>query len=106
MKLSKIITIADKAYPVGKVQEAFKALEKWNRESKDLSEGQSIELPLVGDGLAEFITRELTDTYDASVSSLAQIQEAHRVMSRAHRELYDVDRAFLNWSPLPKRRKK
>lgn len=93
MKLEKIIAIADKVYPDGLVKQAYKEQQM----KKDAS---------VGDGLAEFIARELADTYDSKASSLDQIQEAHRVMSRARTELGDVAMAFSDWTPLPKRRRK
>ena len=76
MKLSTIINIADKAYPDGLVKQAFE-------------EGDH-----VGDGLAEFIARELRETYDEKASSLEQLEEACRVMHNARRELVDVAEAL------------
>jgi len=81
VKLEKIIAIADKVYPDGLVKQAYKEQQM----KKDAS---------VGDGLAEFIARELADTYDEKASSLEQVQEAHRVMSRATTEIGDVTRTF------------
>ena len=83
MKLEKIIAIADKVYPSGLVKQAF--------ESKG---GCSGGYSHVGDGLAEFIARELTDTYDEKATSLEQLWEANRVMARAHCEIGAVDMAF------------
>jgi hypothetical protein len=76
MKLSTIISIANMAYPDGLVEQAFQ-------------EGDH-----VGDGLAEFIVRELRDTYDPKASSLDQLEEAARVMESALKELTDVKEAF------------
>jgi hypothetical protein len=76
MKLSTIINIANKAYPDGLVKQAFE------------------EDTHVGDGLAEFIARELRDTYDETASSLDQLKEATRVMHSAQWELVDVAEAF------------
>jgi hypothetical protein len=82
MKLSKIIAIADKVYPEGLVGMAFK--------TKAFSSKKS-----VGDGLAEFIARELEDTYDPKASKEDQLEEAKRVMENAWKELNDVYNAFL-----------
>ena len=71
MELKNIIGIADMAYPDGLIKLAF-------------------ENERVGDGLAEFIVRELKDTYDEKASSLEQLQEAARVMESARRELTTV----------------
>jgi hypothetical protein len=76
MKLERIISIANRVYPDGLVKQAFTTKKP------------------VGDGLAEFIARELADTYDEKASSLEQLEEACRVMSRAYTELGDVTRAF------------
>jgi len=94
MKLSTIINIADKAYPDGLVGQAFKkgtALSKRHGSSAiDYLSG----VPGVGDGLAEFIARELRDTYDPKAPSLEQLEEAARVMHNARRELVDVAEAL------------
>jgi hypothetical protein len=75
MKLSTIISIANMAYPDGLVEQAFQG-------------------DHVGDGLAEFIVRELRDTYDPKASSLDQLEEAARVMESALKELTDVKEAL------------
>lgn len=73
MKLEKIIAIVDNAYPDGMIQQAFDAFNRYQ------------ELPgedRVGDGLAEFIVRELADTYDPKAPKKDQLAEAVRVMSK------------------------
>lgn len=85
MKFENIIKIADAAYPDGLIQQAFDA-------NKD--RGVEDELVSVGDGLAEWIARELADTYDSKASSLEQLKEARRVMFRGHTELGGVFHAF------------
>ena len=107
MKLSTIINIADKVYPDGLVKQAF---EEYSDNIRPRS---------VGDGLAEFIARELADTYDPKATSLDQIGEACRVMSRAHTEIGDVSMALSDYesklihqlrakatTPRPKRKSK
>ena len=79
--LKQIINIANKVYPDGLVKQAHT--------SKDICGYAHI-----GDGLAEFIARELADTFDPEASSLEQMKEAHRVMSRAYTELGDIVMAF------------
>ena len=85
MKLEEIIAIADKAYPDGMVQQAFEA---YNRHQ------ETIEDDRVGDGLAEFIVRELTDTYDGGASKKKQLAEAVRCIDRATEELQAVSKAL------------
>jgi hypothetical protein len=72
MKLEKLIEIASSAYPDGLVQQAFKSKKG------------------VGDGLAEFIARELADTFDPKASDLDQMREAHRCMSSAMDQIASV----------------
>jgi hypothetical protein len=88
MKLEKIIKITDAAYPDGLIQQAFDA-------NKD--RGAEDELISVGDGLAEFIAREITETYDPRASSLEQIKEARRVMDNARTELGNVCQALSDY---------
>lgn len=76
MKLEGIITLADSAYPEGLIKRAFETKKP------------------VGDGLAEFIARELTDTYDTKASGKEQLDEAIRVMERACSELRAVKTMF------------
>ena len=73
MKLRKIIEIADQAYADdGLVLEAFE------------NDG------VVGDTLAEFVAREIKETYDPTASREGQLDEAYRVMSVAHEQLENV----------------
>jgi len=44
----------------------------------------------VGDGLAEFLVRELEDTYDEKATSPTQLEEARRAVSVAVTQLNDV----------------
>lgn len=83
MKLSKIIAIADAAYPDGLVKQAYLQLTKSPKEPTN-----------VGDTLAEFITRELKDTYDETATDDVQLEEASRIMGAALRELGGVQSAF------------
>ena len=47
-----------------------------------------------GDTLARFIGTELRDTFDAHASRAEQIEEAHRVLNNAIRDLENVVRAL------------
>jgi hypothetical protein len=76
MKLKNLIKIIDKAYPDGMVGQAF---------GKD---GTEITSP--GDTLAEFIAREVTETFDPEAKTTDQLAEALRVMNSAHREVGEV----------------
>jgi hypothetical protein len=78
MELKEIIEIASSVYPEGLVIQAYEA------------NGN------VGDGLAEFIVRELKDTYDSQASDMEQLEEAERVMKNAQKELENVVSAFFN----------
>lgn len=71
MKLKELIAIADSAYPDGLVGLA--------------AHGEPI-----GDGLAEFVARELRDTFDESITDSEQLGEAARVLGAAIRELGGV----------------
>lgn len=73
--LKDIIQIADRVYPDGLV-------------------GQAAKRKKVGDGLAEFIYRELKETFDPKASALDQVNEAKRVMETAVRETSAVAQAF------------
>jgi hypothetical protein len=74
--LEDIIQIADRIYPDGLVGQAFKTGD------------------CVGDTLAEFIVRELKDTFDPKATALDQVNEAQRVIARASTQLGDVARSF------------
>jgi len=71
MTLKELVKIASEAYPDDLVQQYHD------------SEGG-------GDTLAEFIARELSDTFDEKASDAEQLEEALRAMSTAHRELGNV----------------
>jgi hypothetical protein len=86
MTLLKIIKIANKAYPDGLILQAYKQMEY------DL--GMGPDTGKVGDGLAEFIVREITETYDPKAGTRAQLREAHRVIETATRELESIGRAI------------
>lgn len=75
MKLDDIINIANKAYPDDLVAQAT--------EEED-----------VGDGLAQFINRELTETYDPDADTTEQLIEAVRCMTVAQKELITVVEAL------------
>jgi hypothetical protein len=90
MKIEKIIKIADAAYPDGMVQQAFDA---------NKNRGVEDELVTVGDGLAEFIARELVDTYDPKASSDEQLTEAARCMTSARNEMDEIVMAFYKHKP-------
>ena len=77
MKLKELMAIADEAYPDGLVWRYYKQPRKNH-----------------GDTLAQFIVRELKDTYDAGATDAAQLAEATRVMISASREIWNVIRAF------------
>lgn len=75
MTLEKLIAIADEAYPDGLVGAAAEDME-------------------VGDTLAEFIVRELRDSFDPKLTSADQLAEAVRVMNTATQELESVEAAL------------
>lgn len=72
MIFDEILAIADAAYPDGLVGAVSEGME-------------------VGDTLAEFIFRELQDTYDPEASDEQQLAEAVRVMTTARQELEAVE---------------
>ena len=80
MTLENIIQIANETYPDGLIEQAH------------LQDGT----PGVGDGLAEFIARELADTFDSNASELDQLMEAHKCMDVACKELLAVVSSFNN----------
>lgn len=75
MTFEEILAVADAAYPDGLVAAVAEDME-------------------VGDTLAEFIFRELQDTYDTDASDEQQLAEAVRVMTSAREELEAVEEAF------------
>ena len=82
LTLDEIIQIANEVYPDGLIGQAYNQI----RHSK--------KRPNVGDGLAEFIVRELKETFDPKAPRLNQLTEAARVMSTARSELETVEAAF------------
>jgi len=77
MKLVDILNIANEGYPDG-----FLAV--YYHPSTGKSKRGS------GDTLAQFIVREIQDTYDPDASDMQQLAEARRVMSNARREVESV----------------
>jgi hypothetical protein len=82
MKIAELIQIANEAYPDSKIEENFNP--KTGKATRNTH----------GDGLANFIVRELCDTFSPKASQLDQLTEASRVMSMACGELESVKRAF------------
>jgi len=76
MKLKSLIKIVSKNYPDKLVENAFET-------------GKP-----VGDGLAEFIAREIEDTFEPGATSREQIAEANRAMTYALEELQSVVNAL------------
>ena len=79
MKLNKLIREAASAYPDQLV------LEYW-----DMKKGCTKSNHDAGDTLAQFIARELQDTFYAEGTDSQQYLEAARAMSRAAKELMEV----------------
>jgi len=82
LKLADIIAIASHGYPDGLIALNFNP--KTGHATTSLH----------GDGLANFIVRELCETFDAEAPRRDQINEAVRVISTAARELESVLCAF------------
>ena len=80
MRLDDIIKAADKAYPDGLVGKAYREI-KAKKDSAVLT---------VGDTLAEFIAREITETYDPKAGTDRQLEEAAHVMETALSEVQNV----------------
>ena len=81
MKLNKLLEIVHRAYPDEMTRECWDS-----RSQRARSES--------GDTLAEFIVREIADTYDAEATDEAQLDEALRVTRRACTELTGVIEAL------------
>jgi hypothetical protein len=78
--------VANKAYPDNLVSQNFNATTMHATTNTH------------GDGLANFIVRELCDTFEPSNSAEEQLKEACRVMSIAARELLKIEqRLKLCW---------
>lgn len=79
MTLNQLICSAASVYP-----EAF-VLEYWDKESSEPRENR-----MGGDTLAEFIAREIYDTYDVNASDTEQIASAVKAMQTAADDLQKV----------------
>jgi len=79
MKLNQLICKAASVYPDGFV------LEYW-----DMGKECPRENPEGGDTLAQFIARELADTYDSKADDRMQVETAVRAMESAAENIKDV----------------
>lgn len=79
LSLMDIIKFANEAYPDNKILEAHKQ-----------------KFPNVGDGLAEFIARELRETFESGKSRQEQLEKVLRAMTTARRELEAVEQHLYN----------
>ena len=77
MTLSELLEIVHRAYPSEDTRRC------WDAKKQKVRTG-------AGDTLAEFIVREIAETYDAEASDEAQLDEALRVMRRACTEVIGV----------------
>ena len=82
MLRSRLVKIADNAYPDGMIAQVFETIHAERSPDE------------CGDSLATFIVRELIDTYDPDADDRQQLSEAQRVMYAAHTELGRVLVAF------------
>ncbi|MCX7008347.1 MAG: hypothetical protein NTY53_14050 [Kiritimatiellaeota bacterium] len=82
MKLTELIHNAAAAYPDAQL------LAYWDGQ-------RAVHNPAGGDTLAEFIVKELCDTFDADATEAEQRAEATRVLRRAVSELQSVIAALL-----------
>jgi hypothetical protein len=85
MTLNQLICSAASVYP-----EAF-VLEYWS-----MAESEPQENRMGGDTLAEFIAREIYDTYDVNASDAEQIVSAVKAMQTAANDLQKVADALSN----------
>ena len=85
MTLNQLICSAASVYP-----EAF-VLEYWS-----MAESEPQENRMCGDTLAEFIAREIYDTYDVNASDAEQIVSAVKAMQAAANDLQKVADALSN----------
>ena len=81
MTLNELLEIVHRAYPDELTREC------WNQETQRACGG-------AGDTLAEFIVREIADTYDAKATDRAQVADALLAMHRAQSELDAVAKAL------------
>jgi len=80
---SRLIAIANKAYPDGMIAQVYEAI------------NDGVNPDTVGDTLATFIVQELIGTFDPEASDIDQLREAIRVMQTACRELTCVHDALV-----------
>jgi hypothetical protein len=78
MTLNEIIKIADAAYPDGLIAQA------WDEKRQRVVESN------LGDTLAQFVARELQDTYDEDDDDQSQLEAAVGAIRRAAAELDKV----------------
>ena len=81
MKLNEMMEIVHKAYPDELTREC------WDK-AKQRSHGGA------GDTLAEFIVREIADTFEEGATDRAQIADAVLVLNRAQSDLDAVAKAL------------
>lgn len=81
MTLNELLDIVHSAYPDGATREC------WDAERGRASSGS-------GDTLAEFVVKEIADTYGAQNTDTEQLSEAVRVMERACGDIGDVIEAL------------
>lgn len=94
MTPTEIIAVAGRVYPDRRI------LEQWDPETERPR-------PEGGDTLADFVIREIRDSYDPAMTDAAQLATAAKAIDRAIRELTDVhnellcasvDQALADWS--------
>ncbi len=85
MKLNDLMEIIHRSYPDELTREC------WDPDEQQAHGG-------TGDTLAEFIVREIADTYDQALSTEAQLAEAVRAMNRAAGDIGGVASALETYS--------
>lgn len=81
MTIQELVEVANNGYPDNYLERYF-----------DQKTGKAKSGP--GDGLAEFILRELVETFDATADKDDQIEEAIRLMENAIRDIRGVINAL------------
>lgn len=81
MKLNELLEIVHRAYPDEHTRRC------WDAKKRKVRTG-------AGDTLAEFIVREIVDTYDAAATDRAQIADAVLAMNKAQGDLDAVAKAL------------
>lgn len=81
MKLNELLEIVHRAYPSEDTRRC------WDAKKQKVRTG-------TGDTLAEFIVREIVDTYDAAATDRAQIADAVLAMNKAQSDLDAVAKAL------------